>query len=368
MTYFFCGKLKLKKDDVVILGLILLALINMRVILSILLIKEFDDIKPIAREMLYSNVWIGTFVFLYSYLNDKSNYFKEKILQISIYSFAGFGLLETINYYFELYPRKISKALDINRISPLSSESSYFVINFVIILSILLYKNKDKKDCMILYYFIFQILRTFSTTGFVSVFLIFFIYSIQNIKKTEIYKNFFKISLFILIVVLLISIKDLRSIKKISFEVVHQVKKVYIYLSDNKKGDYSGETRRKVKEVFGKNIFLKEPIFGIGVGGIYRFSKYNRISIENKINSDAKNVYWTILAEQGMIGLLYHILFIVFIIYKLKRQKGNQATGLVTGIIVLLFLFNGYNKIWVQSFWMYTALVLSNKTALKVEK
>lgn len=363
--YIFMNNIKIKNNLLIKGSFLFLLFLNLQLIVSILFIKEIDDIKPIAREFIYSNVWIYTFILLYTFLGNYTEELKIKLMKISIYSFSFFGLIESLNIYLKIYPKNITKALDINRINPLSSESSYFIVNFVIIVSILLFKRKDKTMKVILIYFLLQMILTFSTTGLVALIMILFIYILKNIKKVKFYKILLKINIIIILIILIVSFMKFELLKKSYDEISHQIKKVSIYINKDKKGDYSGETRKKVKQIFGENLFKKSPIFGVGTGGIYRYSKYNKIAYDNEINSDAKNVYWTILAEQGIVGFFNYLIYLILIIYSLLKKETEEKQGFLVGLLVLLVLFNAYNKIWIQSIWIYLAFVLSES---KVEE
>lgn len=354
-------KTKIKNNQIIKVIYIFLFLLNLRLLLSIFFITEIDDLKPILRELLYSNVWCLTFIYLYSYLKNIDEKYKEKLLRYSIISYFITNIIETLNFYFKFYTKHITFGTVLPRINPLSTESSYFILNFVLIVAILVYIKKSFFYKLILLTFLLQMILTFSTTGIVSIIMIGIIYLIMNYRLKKIYTNLAKIFICIIASITIAYFINNNIVKKIEIEIFHQVEKVIIYIKNNKKGDYSSEVRKKVKFIFGKNLFLKSPIIGLGNGSIYRFSKYNKISFDNEINADAKNVYWTILAEQGILGLSNYIFLFFNIFACILKQKSNLTKGMFVGMSILVILFNGYNTIWIQSIWLYLALGLSGR-------
>ena len=93
-----------------------------------------------------------------------------------------------------------------------------------------------------------------------------------------------------------------------------------------------------------------------------------KIGIENEINADAKNFYWTILAQEGIVGFLIYLLYFISIYFFLYKKKNTLKIYFLLGYTTFLILLNTYNNIWIQSFWIFQALILTyNKKLVKIK-
>lgn len=307
------------------------------------------------KNIFYYSIWILTSTFLYNTLKNKTDYEKENLLKLTLKIFSITGIIEILNLIFKFYERNYTKAYGILRINPLSSESSYYNMNIVIFIFIILYlkdKKKLKKYEKIMFFLLILIIfLTFSSTGFfiiVSLVLFYFM-------KISIQKKIITIFSFII----LFSGLNYFCIENEYYKKIRvQGQKVIEYALGKKSEDYSTNIRNKVKEVYGKNLFREHILIGNGVTGIYRTSKFTGYGIENKINSDAKNFYWTILAQEGIIGGIFYLL-LLFSIYFNIRKKNMLKIYFWGGYLALLILLNTYNNIWIQSFWMIYPLILT---------
>lgn len=335
-----------------------------RSFLSCIGIREYSDLGIISRNIMYGIVYIVGSVMLYSYLCKKDYLYIEKILKYSFYSFFLTGLIEMLNPIFKFYPRIYNIGTSMARINPLSSESSYYIINIIIPFNILLYMDKNKKEKIIFYFLSLIIILNFSATGFLVYFSSLFFYFVFNIKKRFIYKKMSKLFVvFCIVLIFVINVKKELGVA-IFREVNSQSSKIVMYLLDSESKDYSTSIRKIVRDEFGKKLFMRNKILGVGIGGIYKESKYTKKSYDAVINSDAKNLYWTILAEQGIVGMSVFLFSFISIYFFIIKNLNKNFTSLIEkgflfGSLVFFMVMYSYKDIWIQSFWFYLSAILA---------
>lgn len=357
-------KINLNKNIVISL-IIFIFYIIFKNIISLTSIYFQEEILYIIKNILYYFVWCLTFFYLYDYLMYKEDSYKMKLVKLSLDSFFLTGVIEILNYKFHFYERGYTYAYSILRISPLSSESSYFNINICIPIFVYLYFWFDKKCKLFtkikIIILILIIFLTFSSTGFFILIILGINFFIFYWKKIFVSYRFY---IFLFIFYLLFGNILKNNLDNISL----QTKKIYSYAMNKESGDYSSNIRNKVKNIYGKEIFKNNFFTGIGTTGIYRTSKMTKIGIENEINADAKNFYWTILAQEGIVGFLIYLLYFISIYFFLYKKKNTLKIYFLLGYTTFLILLNTYNNIWIQSFWIFQALILTyNKKLVKIK-
>lgn len=313
------------------------------------------------KNIFHYLIWILTSTFLYNVLKYKTNYEKERLLKLALKSFSITGIVEILNLVFNFYERDYTKAYGILRINPLSSESSYYNINIAIFIFTILYLKDRKKlkkfENIMVIFLITIIFFSFSSTGFfiiVSLILLYFLR--RNFQQ--------KMILIMVLVSLFSSLNYFGNENKYYRKIEIQGQKIIEYALGKKSNDYSTDIRNKVKEIYGKNLFKNHVLIGNGMTGIYRISRLSGYGIENKINSDAKNFYWTILAQEGVVGGTFYLVLFFSIYFNIKKTNVLRKYFL-SGYLVLMILLNAYNNIWIQSLWIIYPLVLTYNRKIK---
>ena len=118
-------------------------------------------------------------------------------------------------------------------------------------------------------------------------------------------------------------------------------------------------------------IFKDQPLFGVG-NKMYRVEcsneKYSNINskyADYRCSTHPHNIYFQVIAENGIIGLITFILFIVFVFKKsyqmLNSNKGYLGKGIFVSIMILIWPFqsNGglYNNRYATLFFFILSLI-----------
>ena len=118
-------------------------------------------------------------------------------------------------------------------------------------------------------------------------------------------------------------------------------------------------------------IFKDQPLFGVG-NKMFRVEcsneKYSNINskyADYRCSTHPHNIYFQVIAENGIIGLITFILFIVFVFKKsyqmLNSNKGYLGKGIFVSIMILIWPFqsNGglYNNRYATLFFFILSLI-----------
>ena len=80
---------------------------------------------------------------------------------------------------------------------------------------------------------------------------------------------------------------------------------------------------RSFSIIVSKEIFLKNPFFGIGTGKYLPYLKENYYYLPEPMKMGIHGEFQRVLAENGMIGLLFYLLIWVKSWYRLKEKFDN---------------------------------------------
>lgn len=115
------------------------------------------------------------------------------------------------------------------------------------------------------------------------------------------------------------------------------------------------------------DMFSENPLFGKGVGNFYNlYPNYRYIGADLQFTSAHSN-YFMLIAENGLIGTILYILFLLHITHRVFKQKLNKHESFVRMFIFfswLTFLVQGltdHNMYVVRSassFWMVLVLII----------
>lgn len=307
-------------------------------------------------------------------------FWKNQITKINIVHMLGFmvtiaALLGMSAILSVLFPDMMISLLnsdlnDISRatISPIKNGS--FLALFIIP-SISLFIYNDKKNIRFFYLFCFiLILLGLIATGRrgsyfpaiigVIIFFSILLYYNFNIKGLKKYLKYFVI---ISLSFLLFSIYLLDS---------GQINRLFGQ-SDTESSD-RGRVERMESAI---ELIMEKPIIGDGVGNYYYrveqgdLSGIKSVSYDSWLNlNDPHNMYLMILAESGIIGLF---IFLIILIYVLKRLKPKDIISLGIFLGVLVFLLNGIveTRLWKSLvrldtvFWMLVGMGIVYNYKLK---
>ncbi|MGC1183444.1 O-antigen ligase family protein [Legionella sp.] len=85
---------------------------------------------------------------------------------------------------------------------------------------------------------------------------------------------------------------------------------------------------------YAHSLFKQHPIIGIGTGGFkYRFSQDHPIPEWNKRLNDPHSQYWLTLAEQGIIGIIFLLIFYATL-FMTAFKLNNENKSLILGILL----------------------------------
>ena len=114
--------------------------------------------------------------------------------------------------------------------------------------------------------------------------------------------------------------------------------------------------------VLAKNLFIENPVFGVGPKGFRQFCRDVEYNPEKGIcSTHPHNILAQTLSELGLIGILFYLIFVIFLIkYSLiarakKINNLNSSSFLIISIGLIIHLFpllpsgNFFNN-WISSF------------------
>jgi O-antigen ligase len=114
--------------------------------------------------------------------------------------------------------------------------------------------------------------------------------------------------------------------------------------------------------VLAKNLFIENPVFGVGPKGFRQFCRDVNYNPEEGIcSTHPHNILAQTLSELGLIGILFYLIFVIFLIkYSLiagakKINNLNSSSFLIISIGLIIHLFpllpsgNFFNN-WISSF------------------
>ena len=114
--------------------------------------------------------------------------------------------------------------------------------------------------------------------------------------------------------------------------------------------------------VLAKNLFIENPVFGVGPKGFRQFCRDINYNPEEGIcSTHPHNILAQTLSELGLIGILFYLIFVIFLIkYSLiartkKINNLNSSSFLIISIGLIIHLFpllpsgNFFNN-WISSF------------------
>ena len=114
--------------------------------------------------------------------------------------------------------------------------------------------------------------------------------------------------------------------------------------------------------VLAKNLFIENPVFGVGPKGFRQFCRDVEYNPEEGIcSTHPHNILAQTLSELGLIGIFFYLIFVIFLIkYSLiarikKKNNLNSSSFLIISIGLIIHLFpllpsgNFFNN-WISSF------------------
>jgi O-antigen ligase len=117
------------------------------------------------------------------------------------------------------------------------------------------------------------------------------------------------------------------------------------------KGAQSSTERRLTYATFGVELFLQNPIIGLGLGGFrhaYSHSEYQYFRTADDVDRIAHNMYMELATGAGLLGLVPFVLIMVTPIYRLqisinKLRSGHLAElAKMVQVSLVAFLFIGF--------------------------
>lgn len=314
----------------------------------------------LKSSLMYLFWVLFNFLFIITPIINYIDYDEKTVWKYYIYSFRIVGLLTIIHALLLLMGIEIPMFLNnitlgIPRPSAwfyeVSYSATYMLLYFGI--SIFLYENLSKKEYRFdLFFSIFIIALTTSTTGYIGIFLGFLI-GLFLIQSKDIFyklKIFFNIVFIIGIILLIFYLFNPNIIK---FFIGR------IFTSGIAAA--SGERVSGWKYAF--ELFIEHPFLGIGAG-----------AYETYYGFTATNVTLEILSTLGLFGFSMFVLFFIYLFFAINKK--NQ-TKILKSLLFSLFLFlvmlqanQNYMRMYM---WLHIALILgfietSRKGQEKYEK
>lgn len=143
----------------------------------------------------------------------------------------------------------------------------------------------------------------------------------KNSKKIY-YKSIFTI-------IILVTVSIAITIK--NYSLIEQGVQQY-YNDMLVKNDYGENSIRDVKRNIASNLFKENPIFGKGTS---TYPYYQNQLINSR--SNPHNIYFELLSENGLIGLILFVMFIVYNAYVLVKKKRYIGLRLLVAWITLAY-------------------------------
>ncbi len=211
-----------------------------------------------------------------------------------------------------------------------NSFSAFLVLSSIFILSFTLYeRNKKIRNSLflILLLSVLSLIFTLSRSGYLSLFLALILYNFLYLIKRKRVKSLFIYPLFIFLLLIII----LFLIKIFLPSIYLRILSIFWG-----KRDISIWARTLFWEKCIK-IFLEKPLTGIGIGQ-FAFQKISHIHLH------AHNVFFNILAELGLPGLLLFLIiiykifeFLIKLYLKIESREIYLIIGLLVGWITIIF-------------------------------
>jgi putative inorganic carbon (hco3(-)) transporter len=136
-------------------------------------------------------------------------------------------------------------------------------------------------------------------------------------------------------------------------------------------GSIAIEDNRKYLIAAGLQMFVDHPVVGVGFGGYQHalLGTYKRYLPQNYIDSLSHTAAVTVLAEQGVLGGLAMLAFLLVLAFEALRAMGPRGptwvwTALPATMVVPIFLYSQFEGRFFQEpyFWLVLALVYSSFT------
>ncbi|MCL9676793.1 O-antigen ligase family protein [Acinetobacter sp. ACZLY 512] len=348
------------KSFLVILTLILLILIS----LTIGIIKTPDNIEGVFYSFRLMLMLVATFSIGYT-LKDYEKIVNFKYIVntyinvyiilsiISILILIAFpestelwGFLSSIGIYFNGDPH-------INRIVSTYFDPNFFgnILLFPFLLCLINFQiDSNKTNLIKLSLLLFVLVFTFSRSAIASILVLFgfyYLYELYNvIKKRKLSKNFFYLSLSILIVSPII----------LSSSYINQ--RIIERFSSTTSTDDSTLARLDSFRV-GNEIFMNNPLLGSGYG----FTQQEQVLLRGNIGSGIDSSIQNILISFGIIGsliILFILLFYIFEILKKYKNKIDYEKKIAYFFIIYflwsIFFLSNFNQLIFYPFWLLPTL------------
>ncbi len=244
----------------------------------------------------------------------------------------------------------------IPKINGFSFEASYYVMYLLEILPLLMILTfynvrlfKRIHNYVLIVPFILSILCSFSRTGFLALFILFFIVSILffiNFKKIN--KKPILIGIAATLVILTIIYIPFSTKINLLFEqhVINLIRTAKISGSKVEFKESSSQDRWN-SYIQGLNIFRENPVIGVGIGGYG--GQFHDLPAEKKHSRVTTNLWIELLAETGIFGFLSILSFITLILVKLKKKmhifvNDSKIHRIVNGIFysIIITFFVSY--------------------------
>jgi hypothetical protein len=254
--------------------------------------------------------------------------------------------------------------LDIWRYQGSFNDPNYSVIVFLlgVYISLIDFKYNKFLNLIILILSNFFIILTASRSGYLALCIFYSILYIGKIKSLKKSKLLFKKRYFLIILTLFLLF---------NFVLNYEFNNLYInifkrqleYTMDRffnpQIGDIRGANSR-IREIKSANYFFLNDdnlkfIYGYG----YRSSMSNYFIMQSPYsNNRIHNTFYSVLFEQGIVGLSIFCLILFIILKKIIKQKNYKNIALFFGIITSsMFIYN----IYFLPFWLSLIIINNNK-------
>lgn len=302
----------------------------------LILITDFNQFKKYYINIL---LFLAIFSLLTTYVVKPlifANNLENEILnsKFIVTNSVGYKFLNLF-FGFALFDKEYDRNYGI------FTEPSYYQFYLIMaIIMILFSKDKKIKDWIKIVILMITVYTTKSAAGLIVLAFIIFTYILNYFinNKIERKKLFFLVSTFLIIVIILFAIPNVRD--SISF----------IYNKLTTKNDSSLSRFGSIEYTI--NNFVKSPIIGNKISDILLY--------ENHLT----NTTITIGAIYGIVPFICVIYFTLKFVTKFKLKKPIKF--LILFIIILAY--NSHVFIGVQSFWMLILLGFSDAKNIKIEK
>src|SRR3989338_9227417 len=311
-------------------------------IVNVLYLQKYRIISKIVSYFVFFCVVFSIYAYFQAFLPSQAmfyTFFRNASSTFNIWSPFLFKTKETYATF-----------LGLQRVTGLAPEPTMWAMFLAVPLALLfprLYFRFNLKTLAAFLVIFFCLLLTYGRAGWLGLFLallLFPLFFIKGLKK--------KIYILSYIVVLIIAL-------------------FFIFYMDFSLGiDYS-----KIERFWGMsnawNMFVHNPVFGVGVGGFetnregYLFQPGGTYS--NGVGGNyAYNFYLRILAETGIVGLFFWILFIrrvfkkIFWTFDYVKRSEDQKTivsGLGLAFFSILFSWINFDAINFMYIWFIFALI-----------